>query len=795
MSNIQGLTDNEAKSLLLRYGPNAIPEKKKSALTRIAKKVISPMSAMFVAAGLLSLFAGESADAGIIAVLFATNIGVSVWHESKADNALEMLKKRLAVSARVLRDGVWRDISSADIVPGDIVSLVVGDLVPADIEIVEAKNVSINEAAITGESLPKDKAVGDKSYSGAFMTTGSAKGKVIATGAKTYFGTTMTLVEGNRRRSALEKDIISVSKFLSIISVTLMIVLSIVLAAAHEPFIKIATLAVSMLIAGIPVALPTVMTLIISVGVTKLAGHAVIVRRLSSLEDLANVNLLLSDKTGTLTENRITVHEMIPMNQNYSAQDIWSFAMAASPDAEKNPLDIAVTNRGHELNYSAHHTDDFIPGDSIRKRATAIWQEGDRKTFVAFGAPQTILDISDLDEEKKARYNAEIAKAAKEGFRILSLAISTEGKEEHMDIVAVFLMADKVRSTAKTTIAFLKDYGIATKMVTGDGYDVAKHVAGELGIEGDIIRRNELEGQGAGIVSRFAGLGGFAEVLPKDKYDIVNMAKTIEMSGANGNNKYIVAVTGDGVNDVPPVKSADVGIAVANAVDALKSAADIVLTSSGISVIRDAIVEARKIFARLYNYSVYRISESFRLIVTIAVIGAFFATYPLTPIQIILIALLNDVPIISLSYDRVVVSRAPTGINAKKRFLMSSVYGTVGIANSLILLFIAYYLLHLPWDVIQTIFFLKLTVSGHMLVYVAHTDRPWYSFLPSKQVVWATSVTQIIATMLAVIGIFVTAIPITYAIFIWLWAFMWMQITELAKSWLRRDASVKVSYN
>ncbi|MBU6427012.1 plasma-membrane proton-efflux P-type ATPase [Patescibacteria group bacterium] len=779
MHPTQGLTNAEAEKLRAKFGPNTISERKKSAWRRLIKKVVSPMSMMFVAAGVLSAIAGEGADAAVIAALFITNISVSVWHESKADNAIELLKKNLTVIVKTMRDGAWVKLPSIDLVPDDIVELTVGDLVPADIECLECKNVSVNEAAVTGESMPKEKNFGDKGYSGSFVVTGLIRARVTATGGKTYFGTAVSLVEGDRRASSLEKDVLSVSKFLSVISIFLVGVLTIALLAAHQPILKIATLDVSMLIAGIPVALPTVMTLVISVGVVKLARRAIIVRRLSSLEDLANVNLLLSDKTGTLTENRITVDKMVPLCPDFSDRQIWSLAIAASPDPEKNPLAVAILNKGGELRFSACPIVDFVPGDSERKRATIFFDDGGNRKAASLGAPQVIMGLSDADVERREAFVKIVETAAKDGFRVLALAVSNTDKEEAMKLAAVFYLADEIRKDARQTISFLNDYGIAVKMVTGDGYDVAVHVAHDLGIEGKIVRKSDVENAPDNIKNEFAQTAGFAEVLPKDKYDIVTLARSA--NAGDSSKPYVVAVTGDGVNDVPPVKTADVGIAVANAVDALKGAADIVLTSAGIAVIRDAIIEARKIFVRLYNYSVYRISESFRLIITIAVIGVIFGTYPLTPVQIILIALLDDVPIISLAYDRVVVSRAPAAINARKRFTMSTLYGLTGVANSMFLLWISYSFLHLPWAVIQTMFFLKLTVSGHMLIYVAHTDQPWYKFLPSKQVIWATSVTQIIATILSVAGIFVSAIPLSYALLVWVWAFGWMQAGELVK--------------
>jgi len=771
--HVSGLSSAEARARLGKFGPNVIEEKKKSLLARFVSWVATPMSLMFVAAGGLSFWAGHTADVMIISVLFVTNIGVGAWHEAKADTALEKLKKTLFVMVKTNRDGSWKELPSSELVPGDLIELSAGNLIPADISFAAVKNVNVNEASVTGESLPKQKAEGETGYSGAFLTTGIALASVTATGSQTYFGKTLSLIEGNRRQSKLEKDILSISKFLSFASIIVMAVLTAVLLLAHGSIVEIATLDVSMLIAGIPVALPTVMTLIISVGVMELARRSVIVRRLSSLEDLADVDLLLSDKTGTLTENKIIVVRVERLF-DVPEKHVWELALAAAPRPDTNPLDIAIQTKAKELNISGIRAIDFIPGDSERKRTTAFIQEGDSRKAVSFGAPQAIEDLCSFEGDTRNKYNSLVQEAAREGFRVLALAESATDKEERMKPLALFFLADAVRADAKETVDFMREHGITVKMVTGDGYDVATHVAKELGLEGRIVRRQELQDHPDSVKGEFESVGGFAEVLPKDKYDVVMMARSVDAH-------HTVAVTGDGVNDVPPVKSADVGIAVANAVDALKGTADIVLTQAGISVVKDAIIEACKIFVRLYNYSVYRISESFRLIITIGVIGFIFHTFPLTPVQIILIALLNDVPIISLAFDRVAVPQSPAAVNVRKRLALSLLFGTTGIANSLILLWIANSFLHLPWTIIQTLFFLKLTVSGHMLVYVAHTEKPWYRFLPSKQVIWATTITQLVATALCLLGIFVTQISWTYVIFVWAWSFIWMQISEIVK--------------
>jgi H+-transporting ATPase len=317
----------------------------------------------------------------------------------------------------------------------------------------------------------------------------------------------------------------------------------------------------------------------------------------------------------------------------------------------------------------------------------------------------------------------------------------------------------------------MRTKGIDVKMITGDSIAISKRIASQLGITGTLYPRAKLDEDPQKLKSEFDAIGGFAEVLPKDKYAIVSLARA----------HHTVAMTGDGVNDLPAVKNADVGFAVSGAVDALKGGADIVLLKDGVSIIKDAIIEARKIFTRLYNYSLYRISESFRVIITIAVIGLIYKTYPLTPVQLIVLAFLNDIPIISLAFDRVITTEKPAHIDAQKRFTLSTLFGFTGIANSLILLLVMKNYMHLPWDVIQTMFFLKLTVSGHMLVYVAHTTRHWFAYLPSKEVIIATITTQLIATGFALTGFLTTPISLKLVILVWVWSFFWMQIAEVMK--------------
>jgi H+-transporting ATPase len=764
-----GLTTEAARRYVAAHGFNEIEEKKPSLGSRVVRQLISPISFMLSVAALLSFFGGHGFDGGFILFLLGLNIAITVWQEHKADTAIARLNEHLAVLVRTCRDGAWENVPSRELAQDDLISLKAGAVVPADARVVSGEGTA-NEAALTGESLPRAKAPGDTLYAGAYVASGVLTALVTATGSRTFFGKTLAKIDTRGRKSTLERDILRISRFLSLLSFGAICLLSAILLVHDAPSLEVLQLDLSLVIAGIPISLPAVMSLIIAFGVVTLSRKEVVVRRLSSLEEVAKADLLLTDKTGTLTENRISVAETRAYEGTPEGLRREAVCLAARDPDE--PLNQALLEGMPEV--SVDESEGFTPGDSTRKRSTLV-RKG--KGVLTLGAPQVVMELCRLSDEERSRAESDIARFAEKGYRALALARGEGEREDQLTLLGLFALSDTVRKDAKETVAFLAAHGIQVAMVTGDHREIAREVGKRLGLPGSRVwTRDELLAHGIDRLTRrdFEETLAFAEILPEDKYALVKAA----------DRAYTVAFNGDGVNDLPAVKEASVGFAVKNAVDVLKGAADIVLLSDGIRVMSAAFTEGRRIFERLSVYSLYRISESFRLIVTIAILGVAIGSYPLSPLQLILIALLNDLPIISLAFNRVRLAKRGVSFSVREEFRLGLFFGFAGVVNSLLLFFVTHSLFGLPRPVVETLFFLKLTVSGHLLIYVAHTKERWWRYLPSLPVLLATAGTQAVATLLAWSGLFMPAsVSLGWIIFVWVWSLLFMQLSEGMK-WL-----------
>jgi len=775
---LKGLSTDEAKRLLAENGENAITEKKESPLKKLLSYFWGPIPWMIEAAAILSGATQRWDDLAIIVAMLLINAGVGFFQEFKAGNAIDALKQRLAPSARVLRDGKWQDIAARLLVPGDVVLVKLGNIVPADVELREGEYLSVDQSALTGESLPVNKKAGDTAYSGSVVRQGEMRAVVTATGMKTFFGKTAQLVETAEQHSHFQQAVLRIGNFLIMITVALVILILIVALLRGNDLVNTLVFALILTVAAIPVALPAVLSVTMAVGASRLAAMKAIVSRLVSIEEMAGMDLLCSDKTGTLTKNELTLGDPVPV-EGEEQQDL---LLAASLTCERDapdPIDAAVLEGlKDEHKLDAYKVSNFTPFDPVSKRAEADVQADGKSYKVTKGAPQVILDLATPSDAIRQQMQKATDDLAARGFRTLGVAkTGDDGKWKFLGLLPLF---DPPRDDSAETIAEAEEMGLQVRMVTGDHAAIAKEIAGKLGLGTNIVSARDIfpDDKSDGDIKRIEDADGYAEVFPEHKFKIV---QALQKAG------HIVGMTGDGVNDAPPLKQADIGIAVSGATDAARAAADLVLTAPGLSVIARAIEESRRIFERMTSYATYRIAETIRvlLFMTLSIIA--FNFYPVTAVMIVLLAIFNDVPIMMIAYDDVRVAERPVKWDMKRVLTLSLTLGIIGVIESFGLFWFADTVLHIPRPTLQTIIFLKLLVAGHLTIYVTRNigwfwQRPW----PNWRLIAAAETTQIIGTLAAVYGWIVEPIGWGYALLVWGYALVWFVIENAGKIWVYR---------
>ncbi len=774
-SSPDGLSQAEAQKRLTQYGPNEIEEKKTNPFLKFLTYFWGPIPWMIEAAVILSGIVRHWMDFFIILLLLVSNAVVGFWEEHQAGNAIAALKAKLAINAKVKRDGKWITSAARELVPGDVIRVRLGDIVPADARLLEGDPVEVDQSALTGESLPATRKPGEAVFSGSIIRQGEIDAMVYATGANTYFGKTAQLVQEAHTVSHFQRAVLKIGDYLIILAVTLVVLILAVALFRGDPILSTLEFALVLLVAAIPVAMPTVLSVTMAVGARLLAKKEAIVTRLSAIEELAGVDVLCSDKTGTLTENKLTLGDAFSVSDIPADQVILDAALASRAE-DKDTIDLAVIGGVKDdkalKGYQVVH---FQPFDPVHKRTEATVKDSDGKQFnVAKGAPQVILEMSTNAGEVKPAVEKAVNEFAARGFR--SLGVARADQEGKWCIVGVLPLFDPPREQAKATIASARQMGVSVKMVTGDQMAIAQETARQLGMGTNILDASGLgdtkRQETARSTEAIEKADGFAQVFPEHKFHIVDV---LQKRG------HIVGMTGDGVNDAPALKKADCGIAVSGATDAARAAASIVLLTSGLSVIIDAIKESRRIFQRMNSYAIYRIAETLRVLFFMTLAILVFNFYPLTAVMIVMLALLNDGAILSIAYDNVHYKDKPEAWNMRLVLGISTVLGLIGVVSAFGLFYLGERVFHLDRAHIQTLMYLKLSVAGHLTIFLTRTRGPFWSIRPAR-ILWAAVLgTQIVATLIAVYGLFMTPLGWGWALFVWGYALAWFLLNDRVK--------------
>ncbi|MCB1074527.1 MAG: plasma-membrane proton-efflux P-type ATPase [Simkania sp.] len=748
----KGLTSQEAQKRIEKYGENILETKQKSIYFQLLTFFWGPIPWMIEIAAVLSGYLQRWPDFIMIVALLLINAALGFFQEFKANNAIEALKQKLALKARVLRDGKWQTIDAKDLVPGDVTSVKLGNIIPADIKLSRGEYLTVDQSALTGESLPVNKKIGDMAFSGTIAKLGEMTGIVTETGFSTFFGRTAKLVTEAKTQSHFQQAVMKIGHFLIFLTLGIAAVLLIFalfrMKISHTLHIDLGNLAIFILvlvIAGIPVALPAVLSMTMAIGASRMAKLKAIVAKLIAIEELAGMDVLCSDKTGTLTKNELTVGDI----QTYKAtpEDVLLNACLASNLNGDDAIDLAIGASYKEKQHlSKYKITKFIPFDPVSKKTEALVTGPSSETFhAAKGAPQVILALANPDEKLAAQVNKAVEELAARGFRTLGVA---KGDGKSWTFLGLIPLFDPPREDTKETIEKAKEMHVKVKMVTGDHTAIAKEIAGKLDLGTNIVPVSQLCSKDLteeASEKMLEQADGFSEVFPEHKFQIVKRLQA---------KKHIVGMTGDGVNDAPALKQADIGIAVSNATDAARAAADLILTEPGLLVIKHAIDEARRIFGRMKSYAMYRISETCRLLFFLFLALVLFQTSALTAVMIIVIALLNDIPIMMIAYDHMKAQIKPVSWDMREVFTVAIGLAVVGVISTFGLFWIGREFWHFDLQHSRTLAFMAILCGGNLTIYLTrNTGELFAKPLPEWKFLLATLFSQVVGTLASVYGL------------------------------------------
>lgn len=741
-AGISGLSEKEALERLKHFGPNRIPEQRRHPALVVIAKFWGPIPWLLEATVLTQLALGRRAEALVIGLLLALNAAISLLEEGRARGALDLLRHTLVTRARVLRDGSWRTVPAESLVPGDLVHLRMGDLSPADIRLVEGE-LLLDQSALTGESVAVEAGPGSLAYAAAPVRRGEATGEVIATGTRTYFGHTAELVRTVRAQSHLSLVIFRIVRILVVIDLALIAILLAYALATAMPLRDVISFALVLLVASVPVALPATFTLATALGSTELARSGVLLTRLATIEEAAGMDVLCTDKTGTLTENRLTLSGLEGIGGT-AGDDVLRLAALACDAASQDAIDMAILAAAEAKGLATTQVSrlGFDPFDPGLRYSVGHYREGDHELWVAKGAPSAVAGL--VGEATDA--SVATARLALTGARILAVAVGES--RSSLRLGGLVALEDPPRPDSVELVSGLRDLGIRVLMVTGDNLATAVAIAQRVGIEGPGATGASLQAMSA---DEALANGVYARVFPEQKIALVRL---LQKAG------HVVGMTGDGVNDAPALRQADVGIAVASATDVARAAAGIALTTPGLVDALTAVRISRRIYQRMLTYTINKIMKTLEIAVFLTIGVMLTHTLVITPLLIVLLLFTNDFVTMSIATDRVGFSKRPDRWNVRRLMLTGAGLAASVLVLSFAVFFVARDVLALPLAQLQTVVFVMLVATGQGNVYLVRERDHFWRSRPSRWLIFSSLADLVVVGVMAATGTLMAPISI-----------------------------------
>ncbi len=748
MNQDTGLTHAEVDVRRKESGYNEVAEQKEHAVRKFLGKFWGISAWMLELIVALSIVLRKYPDVAVVSTLLVVNAILGFVQERRAAGVVAALRKRLQVNARVRRDSTWQVVPARELVPGDIARLRSGDIVPADVKLITG-TLSVDQSALTGESKDAEKKAGELVSSGSVVRRGEGNGVVMLTGAKTYFGRTTTLVQQARPKLHIEAVVSKVVRWLFVIVGALLAVVFVLSLIRHAPLVEMIPLLLVLLMSAVPVALPVMFTVSTALGSKELAKRGVLVTRLSAAEDAATMDVLCVDKTGTITMNQLAVTKVIPLEHATEADVMFTGALA-SQEANQDPIDLAflAAAKAKHVSLSKVTPVSFVPFDAKNRRTEAVVEQNGQRFRVMKGALRTIAEACGQQPDAIASLEARVTASADKGYRTLAVARGPETGAP--TLIGLVSLMDPPRPDAKQLIAALHDRGVAVKMLTGDAIAVASEIARGVGLP-NIQRMADLKKavsaqKGSKVADLFAGADGFAEVFPEDKYLVVKQLQAVG---------HVTGMTGDGVNDAPALRQAEVGIAVSSATDVAKGAASVVLTEAGLTNIIALVEQGRTIYQRILTWIINKISRTILKASFVAIAYVVTGRFVVSAFAMLLLTFMTDFAKITLATDRVRPSHKPETWNIGGFVVVSAVLGIAMVAEALLLLKIGWSHLGLATDTsgLYTFSFLTLLYFAVFSVLSARERRSFWSTMPSKSLIGALTAEALVGTVLTRVGI------------------------------------------